>query len=315
MPENSNEISGTVCAVCGADRWEFLREARDLCRPGYDAHFQLSECLTCGHVMQTPLPTDAELRAAYTTGYAPYRVTWKERGWPLWKILRRVTTWRRVRRLSQYGRGSRLLEVGAGAGDFLDAARRKGWDVKAVEYSDELVEAMRSDLGLDVQAGELRPEMWEDGSFDTVVLWSVIEHVPDPLATLQLICSYLRPGGQLLLQFPTLYGIQRGNWFGEHWTLLELPRHLNFFGSESLAKLCKLAGMELVVFKTPMLDALWCYYASSSSYVAHAKTLKEKCVRLLGVGAQALIILPDLIVQAWRTRGTEALAVAVKKPV
>ncbi len=312
MPDDGGQVDRTACTACGGDHWALLREARDLCRPGYDARFRLSECLTCGHVMQTPLPTDAELRAAYSTGYAPYRVTWKEPGWPLWKILLCVTTWRRVRRLREYGQGTRLLEVGAGAGDFLDAARHAGWEVKAVEYSEELVEVMRSDLGLDVQAGELRSGMWEKSSFDTVVLWSVIEHVPDPLATLQLICSYLRPGGQLLLQLPTLYGIRRGKWFGEHWTLLELPRHLNFFGRESLAKLCKLAGMELVIFKTPMLDALWCYYASSSSYIAHAKTPKEKCIRILGAGIQALIILPDLIIQAWRSHGTEGLAVAVK---
>lgn len=313
MHEHSSQIHGTICIACGSDRWAFLREARDLSRPGDNARFQLSECLTCGHVMQTPPPTDMELRAAYSTGYTPYRVTWQERGWPLWKILRHITTWRRVRRLRQYGRGTRLLEVGAGAGDFLVAAHRAGWDVKAVEYNEESVEVMRSGFGLEVHVGELRPGMWEKGSFDTVVLWSVIEHVRDPLATLQLICSYLRPGGQLLLQLPTVYGIQRGKWFGEHWTLLELPRHLNFFGKESLAKLCCLAGMELIVFKTPTLDAAWCYYASSSSYIAHAKTLKEKCVRFLGVGTQALIILPDLILQAWRARGTEALAIAVKK--
>lgn len=269
--------------------------------------------MTCGHVMQTPPPTDEQLRAAYSTAYAPYRVTWQERGWPLWKVLRHITTWRRVRRLRQYGQGSRLLEVGAGAGDFLYGAHRAGWDVKAVEYNEESVEAMRSEFGLEVHTGELRPGMWEKGSFDTVVLWSVIEHVGDPLATMQLICSYLRPGGQLLLQLPTVYGIRRGKWFEDHWTLLELPRHLNFFGKESLAKLCSLAGMELVVFKTPTLDAAWCYYASSASYVAHAKSSKEKSMRFLGVAVHAVVSLPGLILQAWCGRGTEAFAVAVKK--
>ena len=315
MPETENAPNDfrASCTICGEDDWTFLREGRDLCRPGYEVRFRLSRCMTCGHVMQIPQPSDAELRAAYSTDYAPYRLTWKEPGWPLWKILRHITTWRRVRRLKRYGRGSQLLDVGAGAGDFLDAAHRAGWDVRAVEYNEELVNAIRAELGFEVHIGELRPGLWEENSFDAIILWSVIEHVPDPLDTLRLVCSYLRPGGQLFFQLPTLYGIERGKWFGEHWTLLDLPRHLNFFSKESLSKLCGLAGMDLVIFKTPTLDAAWCYYASSVSYIAQAETSVQKLRRLVSVSVRAIVLLPDLIFQAWRARGTEAFALALKK--
>lgn len=263
--------------------------------------------------MQTPQPSDTELREAYSAGYAPYRLTWKEPGWPLWKILRNITTWRRVRRLKRYGRGRRLLEVGAGAGDFLHAAHRAGWEVEAIEYNEDLVSAIRSELGFEVHVGELRRGLWEENSFDAIVLWSVIEHVPDPLETLHLVHSYLKPGGQLFLQLPTRSGIERGKWFGEHSNLLDLPRHLNFFSKDSLSKLCNLAGMDLAIFTTPTLDALWSYYASSSSYVAHAETSVHKAFRLASVGLRAIVVLPYMIFDAWRASGTEAFALALKK--
>ncbi len=50
----------------------------------------------------------------------------------------------------------------------------------AVEYSCALADALRTELGFDVRTGELTPGLWESGSFDVVVMWSVIEHLQNP---------------------------------------------------------------------------------------------------------------------------------------
>lgn len=264
--------------------------------------------------MQTPPPSDKELRTAYSANYAPYRPAWKEPRWPLWKILRELTTWRRVRRLKRYGEGRKLLEVGSGAGDFLYAAHHAGWEVKAVEYSDSLADTVRAELGFDTRAGELKPGLWKESEFDAVVLWSVLEHVRDPLETLVTARSYLRPGGFLFLQIPTQYGILYGKWFGQYWALLDLPRHLNFFSKESLSQLFGKADMELIVFKTPTLDTAWCYYASSRNYFLQAKGYLQK-LRALLKGIRALLALPDAVLQACQARGTEAFALAIKRDI
>ena len=201
----------SLCTVCGGDQWSFVREGCDLYQPNDDATFKLYRCLSCGQIMQNPLPTSAQLSKAYSAEYAPYRPAWKESGWPLWKILRELTTSRRLRRLRRYGKGSKLLEVGCGAGDFLHAVHRAGWDVKAVEYSDALADALRTELGFDVRTGDLTPGLWENGTFDVVALWSVLEHLSNPLEALVTTCSYLRVGGVAFIQIPTLYGVRTGN--------------------------------------------------------------------------------------------------------
>jgi SAM-dependent methyltransferase len=283
-----------------------------LYQPNEKTSFRLEQCLSCGQIMQNPLPTPEQLGKAYSSSYAPYSSAWKEPGWPIWKVFREWTTWRRMRRLRRYGQGKRLLEVGCGGGDFLYATHRAGWDIRAVEYSGPLAEALRTELGFDVRTGELTAGLWEEGSFDVVIMWSVLEHLSNPLEALTTACRYLRPGGSIFIQIPTLYGVEQGMKFGQYWALLDLPRHLSFFGRECLADLCEKAGLQLTLFKTPLLETAWCYFASVSSYASHAR----KAGRSLGALSLALFSLlsfPWMVMRAWRGQGTEAFAVAVKR--
>jgi len=301
------------CTVCGGGEWSLVRSGCDLYQPNDETTFNLDRCLSCGQIMQNPLPTPEQLSKGYSAEYAPYRPAWKQKGWPLWKILRELTTSRRMRRLDRYGSGGRLLEVGCGAGDFLYAMHRKGWDVKAVEYSAVLAEALRSELGFDVRAGDLAPGLWEGSSFDAVVLWSVLEHLRNPLEALVTAASYLKPGGAVFIQIPTCYGVERGMRFRQYWALLDLPRHLSFFSREILANLCGQAGMRLILFKTPLLETAWCYFASISNYAHHERSPLRRAVGVLSLTLISVLSFPFTAMRAWRGHGTEAFAVAVKR--
>ncbi len=305
--------SFSLCTVCGGDRWSFVREGCDLYQPNDDARFRLYRCLSCGQVMQNPLPTPRQLSKAYSAEYAPYRPAWKEPGWALWKVLRNLTTWRRMRRLRKYSAGRKLLEVGCGAGDFLHAAQRAGWEVKAVEYSSVLADALRHELGFDVRTGDLTSGLWPNGTFDAVVMWSVLEHLSNPIDALVIACSYLNAGGVVFIQIPTLYGVRQGKQFEQYWALLDLPRHLSFFGRRELSSACDRAGMKLTVFKTPLVETLWCYYASVGNYASHQKGPLRRIVGALFLALRTVLSLPVLALRAWSGHGTEAFAVAVKR--
>jgi SAM-dependent methyltransferase len=230
----------------------------------------------------------------------------------LWRVLREPTTSRRMRRLRRYGVG-RLLEVGCGAGDFLHAAHRSGWDVRAVEYSNTLAEALRTELGFDVRTGDLMPGLWENGAFDVVALWSVLEHLDNPLEALAITSSYLGAGGVAFIQIPTLYGVEQGKRFRQYWALLDLPRHLSFFGREGFSDLCDQAGLKLIAFETPLLETAWCYYASVGNYATHARGPVRRIVGAGALGLLSVLTLPAMTVRAWRGHGTEAFAVALKR--
>ena len=222
---------------------------------------------------------------------------------------------RRLRRLRRYGKGSKLLEVGCGAGDFLHAVHRVGWDVKAVEYSDALADALRTELGFDVRTGDLAPGLWEHGTFDVVALWSVLEHLSNPLrgAGDDLLLSESRRGCRSSRYRPST-GCSRECNFAQYWALLDLPRHLSFFGQEGLSDLCDKAGMKLIVFKTPLLETAWCYFASICNYASHsANPCGGSLGTLIAHAAIGSYPFPLMAVRAWRGHGTEAFAVAVKR--
>ncbi len=108
-PATSNGDTCSRCTVCGGDQWSFVRSGCDLYQPDDETSFKLDRCLSCGQVMQNPLPTPKQLSKAYSAEYAPYRPAWKQHGWPLWKILRELTTWRRMRRLQPLWSGDQII--------------------------------------------------------------------------------------------------------------------------------------------------------------------------------------------------------------
>jgi SAM-dependent methyltransferase len=304
----------SACLVCGGTEWFPVREGCDLCRPEYKKSFTLTRCSSCGQVSQNPIPDDRELDAAYSvsTDYVCYRPAWKESGWPVWKIFRSWTTSRRVARLKQHGTGHELLEVGCGAGDFMAAAHHAGWKVSAVEYNSIMAEMVRGEFGFDIRVGELAFGLWDDGHFDVVAFWNVLEHLQDPLRELLIAAHYLRPGGRVLLNIPSRQAAEQGQLFGQYWALLDLPRHIHFFDRATLSRLCEKAGLDVIVYETPFMQSAWCYYMSCWRWANRDGKKIARWPRFVAFAAGATLSLPYIALQARSKRGLEAFAVAVK---
>jgi SAM-dependent methyltransferase len=206
-----------------------------------------------------------------------------------------------------------MLEVGCGTGDFMLASHRAGWNVRAVEYNSLMVNLISNDLGFDIRAGELALGYWNEGQFDVVAFWNVLEHVPDPARDLSVAATYLRPGGQVILNIPTRQAAEHGLWFGQYWAILDLPRHLNFFDESTLTKLCAKAGFDLAVYKTPFFQSLWCYFMSSWNYANRDAKKGLRWLRFLTLVTAVTLSLPYIAIQTMRKHGMEATAVAVRR--
>ncbi len=96
----------------------------------------------------------------------------------------------------------KVLEVGFGNGSFLKYCTNQEWDVTGCEINEHLVE-MGKNEGYDVFHSDKMSSL-NDQSFDLIVAFDVLEHIPvdQALSFLSNLKRLLKNGGVLVARFP-----------------------------------------------------------------------------------------------------------------
>jgi 2-polyprenyl-3-methyl-5-hydroxy-6-metoxy-1,4-benzoquinol methylase len=134
-----------------------------------------------------------------------------------------------------------LLEIGCGNGKFLLSASAAGWKVQGIDFDEKAINAAKSRLGSSVRQGELIACRFEQEQFDAIVMSNVIEHVWNPIETLNECWRLLRRGGRLIMVTPNSDS-DGHRLFRKEWRGLEPPRHLFIYNKRSLNRLAKITG-------------------------------------------------------------------------
>lgn len=86
---------------------------------------------------------------------------------------------------------------------------------------------------------------FEPESFDVVTLYHSLEHMTNPLKTLNAVQGLLRPGGFLVVEVPNI-GSCYSRAFGTEWFHLDVPRHLYHFNRQTLRRMLEACGFLVV---------------------------------------------------------------------
>ena len=158
-----------------------------------------------------------------------------------------VARWRRQRAQEiarRHAPGS-VLDVGCGRGWTLHHLRELGWTVEGIELDDLAAQHARDGLHLPVSDGGFQVDDPREDHFDAIIIWHVLEHLPDAPRALATLARLLKPGGVLSLAVPNLASWQ-ARATGYAWFHLDLPRHVWHFQADDLCRRLESLGLSIV---------------------------------------------------------------------
>lgn len=306
QPPEFDDWESVPCDLCGAASHELLFEGHDRRHP-LPGRFRLVRCRRCAHIFMNPVPGPERLALHYPDEYSPHRVD----GGLLPRLtafLRRREAIRLARELPQR---ADVLEIGCGVGDLLVPLRELGLRVVGIDTTEHAVELARRHWGLDVRDVDLADARFPPHSFDAVIMRYAIEHVASPSTELRHVARVLKPGGRLFVTTCNTASLDC-RVFGRYWYGFDVPRHLNLYSADSLARLVENAGLTVESVSFSLVPTNWLV---STRYWLEERIGKSRILDLL-LSQKNLPLLVALVplslIQRWRGNGGRMRLVAVR---
>jgi len=187
----------------------------------------------------------------------------------MYQTVKRFSLWSKTQLINKYARGNKtLLDFGAGTGDFLIAAKNRGWFVEGVEPNrdarwrsrEKRMELCRSVDGL------------SRNKFQVITLWHVLEHLPDLEDQVRQLKQLLEDDGTLIIAVPNFRSFDAEH-YKEFWAAYDVPRHLWHFSRTAIDKLSAKHSMKVIKIKPMIFDAFYVsllsekYKSGKSSFI------------------------------------------------
>lgn len=190
-----------------------------------------------------------------------------------------------VERLAGAGRErKRVLDVGCGGGILAEAMARAGARVLGIDLTRAVLDvaelhALEAKIDVSyraVAAEELALE--QPAAFDVVTCMEMLEHVPDPAATIAALAALVSPGGDIVVstlnRTPRAFAVAI---VGAEYIARLLPRgthdYLKFIRPSELARWGRSAGLELCdltgIAYNPLTRAFRLSPDTGVNYLAH----------------------------------------------
>ncbi len=205
----------TQCLVCESKNIHPMK--------GYES-FQLGKCSDCGFVFMLRIPTIQELKDYY----AVYFYDKEQYLSPL-----TISSYNKLLdQFEPYRKTGNLIDVGCGQGWFLDAAKKRGWNVYGTEYSEVAVQKC-SARGINMHQGALNPADFAGIEFDIIVSFEVFEHINNPNEEFQNMYQLLRKGGLLYFTTPNFNYYLRYQMKAQ-FSIIMYPEHLSYYTPKTI---------------------------------------------------------------------------------
>jgi 2-polyprenyl-3-methyl-5-hydroxy-6-metoxy-1,4-benzoquinol methylase len=158
-----------------------------------------------------------------------------------------------------------VLDYGSGDGKFAKYIKRNC--KKVLTYDPIKDNTTKTIQNLDLQV-------------DMLMMWHVIEHIPNLLHVLPNLLDNITPKGYLVIAVPNNNSFD-SKFYNENWAAWDVPRHLYHFNHQSLVKLMKNYSLSLISKKPLFLDAFYVSYLSEKNKKSYFPWISAIIIGLL----------------------------------
>ena len=206
-------------------------------------------------------------------------------------LLREISFRNKLKMIRRYSpSGSKILEIGCAKGDFLHwlppSFQKYGIEINEIGYQyikdnyDDIVAYKVKIDGAGLKNGS---------KYDIIVMWHVFEHIDNPINFVKSISCMLAEGGIIIFDIPNQnsvgFRLTKRAWFH-----LDAPRHLFYYGYDTISWLLRQNNFEIVNYSANAID----YFQD----LAVSFYMKFKTNSLfLNIFIAAVVIPPSLIIR------------------
>ena len=190
----------------------------------------------------------------------------------------------------------RVIELGCAHGGFVSMLRWAGFDASGLELSPAIAQIARDLFDIPMFQGPIEDQAIEPGSLDVIAMMDVLEHLPDPVQTMERCLGLLKPDGFLLIQTPkypegTSLDVMRkdGDRFVEQ---LKQNEHLYLFSARSVTRLFTELGFPHISFEPALFSHYDMFLTVSREVLAPIEQpLQEEALTRAASGRHVLAVL------------------------
>jgi SAM-dependent methyltransferase len=219
--------------------------------------FGIYECTECSFKFTQDYPEQGQIGRYYESDdYISHNDTAKGFSNKLYRFVRNIMLVKKRGIINSVVKvKGNLLDIGSGSGHFVNKMKKGGWTVKGIEINKKAREYSISQFGLEIISPE-QISVLEDGSFDCITLWHVLEHFHQPFQYISDITRLLKPGGFCLIALPNCSSFDAG-YYGKFWAAYDVPRHIWHFTPATFRKFSEKNGLVIQSIMNLPLDVFY----------------------------------------------------------
>ena len=243
-----------ICPVCNSSKFSTFLDSKDFFLS--NEAFTIQKCNSCGFKFTNPRPDMADLGRYYESlDYISHSNEKKGIVNSIYQLVRSYTVKRKVNLLNSYFRDGTALDIGCGSGEFLNELKKNKWNVTGVEPNNSARDFAIRKYNLKV-FDEDELDSFNEGSFDVITMWHVLEHVFDLNERILQLKRLMSKNGNLVIALPNADSID-AKVYGKFWAAYDLPRHLYHFNKTTVEMLFRKHGYKITKVKPMLFDSFY----------------------------------------------------------